>query len=439
MAQNSNSKMTVLTRFFLWMVISIQTITAAFTANYAAFMYSVRSQLSLQSTVSSKNAEQRKITQMYSSPRSPIQEKIRYIAGRRALILHPNSSSQRATKNLPLVILGGMAQSISSWEFHLQQLCATRSVMVYEALGQGPPPPSEVCAIDGKEVTLDQYYKDVTLERQGRDFWEVVDEAFFHPDSYFFQNYGHASERQVDVAGFSFGGRVAMSAATLQPKRIRRLHLTGVGAERDEFANVILASWKDILGAHILSRDDSSNDEVQFEECNPELQSSGCTSRLRAFAWSIILATYSEEFLSSAGSKRVSSWVDGVCQYNTEEGLKAILMQTHGSFVNDFDSKQTKHSTINQQIDFWTTTAMAQRIISNDCIESYKVLVGSNDKMSSPFQARMLTHFLRENDSADVQPRFASSEHFRVIEGCGHAVPMEAQRIWREDLIKFLS
>eukprot|EP00804_Cyclotella_cryptica_P006145 CCRYP_018430-RA/>CCRYP_018430-RA protein AED:0.03 eAED:0.03 QI:0/0.5/0.66/1/0/0/3/1582/498 len=387
-----------------------------------------------------------------SSDKSPIREKIRYIAGRRALVLHPSTTPQ--TTLPPLVILGGMAQSISSWEFHLQHLCSVRSVMVYEALGQGPPPPSEVCSIDGSDVTLEQYYRDVTLERQGRDFWEVVDEAFYDPDSYYRQNFvggdgsSVLSEKQVDVAGFSFGGRVAMAAATLRPRRIRRLHLTGVGAERDEYATVVLTSWKEILGAHSETHADSSAQwEVSEtdieEECDPELHSSRCTARLRAFAWCIILSTYSEQFLASAGPRRVQAWVDGVCRYNTEEGLKALLMQTHGSVVHEVGRKLSiESSEQNANLDLWTPASMAQRIKTDGCVESFRVVVGSQDKMASPIQALKLAQLLglSNNDCNDgIQESESLNRYFRVIDGCGHAVPMEALKLWREDVLEFLA
>ena len=325
--------------------------------------------------------------------------------------------------------------------------------MVYEALGQGPPPPSEVCSIDGREVTLEQYYLDVTLERQGQDFWEVVDEAFFDPDSYHCQNFDRVdgasalSERQVDVAGFSFGGRVAMAAATVQPGRIRRLHLTGVGAERDEYATVVLTCWKEILGAHSetnvgsLSQWEDDDTEME-EECDPEIHSSRCTARLRAFAWSIILSTYSEHFLASAGPRRVQAWVDGVCRYNTEEGLKALLLQTHGSFVNVGSKQSIDSSEQSTNLDLWTPASMAQRIKTDGCVEAFKVLVGSQDKMASPMQAMRLAELLgfAKRDYTDGTQEYESlNGHFRVIDGCGHAVPMEALRLWREDVLEFLA
>ena len=357
-------------------------------------------------------------------------------------------------------------------------------MLVYEALGQGPPPPSEVCSIDRgdgskREVTLEQYYEDVSLERQGRDFWEVVDEAFYSPDSY---HYGDCdgdiiSEKKVDVAGFSFGGRVAMAAASLEPNRIRRLHLTGVGAERDEYATVVLTSWKEILrvkpanGAG--SNDDYGDENNQYygeegyiedddnEECDPETHASRCTSHLRAFAWSIILATYSEHFLASAGPKRVQTWVDGVCRYNTEEGLKALLMQTHGDFLGDqsyenVPNGQSTHASVEgDNTDLWVPAAIAQRIKASQAIESCKILVGSQDKMASPIQAHRLAELLglqhvsyeggdeiaykggHEQGHFEYDAGIKCS--FKVIQGCGHAVPMEALRSWREDVLAFLN
>lgn len=318
---------------------------------------------------------------------TPVREQIRYIAGRRALLLHPTPSKQPYNNEIsrpPLVILGGMAQSIASWELHLPYFAKDRSVIIYECLGQGPHPPEEICS------DLDSsYYADVSLKQQGLDFWSVVDEAFFTPGSYYHDsNDGVLDKAQVDVVGFSFGGRVAMAAALSQPNRIRKLHLTGVGAERDEYANVILSSWKDML--------------LQNE--NNDADSSG----LRAFAWSIILATYSEQFLGSVGSARVQTWVDSVCQFNTQRGLSAILMQTHGGEEGQ-----------------WTPASMAEQ--TKGSIESYRLVVGSKDKMASTHQVQRLDQLLGGNDS------------YRVIENCGHAIPFEAMRLWREDVIKYLT
>jgi len=272
----------------------------------------------------------------------------------------------------PLIVLGGMAQSIQSWSLQLSALQrgSGRRVFMYEPLGQGKRP---------ETITPPRkYFEDVSMEKQGKDFWDVVDAAF--PDS------------EVDVAGFSFGGRIAMAASVLQPGRIRGLHLTGVGAERDALADVLVKSWRDVLGAW------------------PDHSSwSQDTSRLRAFAWGVILATYSEQALSSAGYDRLQTWVEIVCENNTEEGLRAILDQTH-----DVDGE-------------WTPLTMAARISSKTRV---KVVVGFDDKISPPHQAERLAVIL--NGSAE-------SNNFKVLKNCGHAAPMEAARAWRQDVLEFFA
>ena len=40
----------------------------------------------------------------------------------------------------PLILIGGTAQTITSWEHHIGQLSRNRDVLVYECLGQGPYP-----------------------------------------------------------------------------------------------------------------------------------------------------------------------------------------------------------------------------------------------------------------------------------------------------------
>ena len=376
---------------------------------------------------------------LYSSPSSsstatttlssmPIREEIRYIAGRRALILHPSNDNRN--NNIqhppPLVVLSGMAQSISSWEFHLPYLAKQRSVLIYEGIGQGPLPPHIITELQQQQqqqqqhASIEEYYENVTLERQGHDFWKVVDEAFFDPGCYYYNNKNHIinsttkkkSEMVVDVACFSFGSRVALAAATIQ-SRIRRMHLTGVGAERDDLANIHIESWKEMLGC---TSPITVCDEMKVERDN---------SRLRSFAWSIILATYSEKFLISAGPDRIKTWVDGVCQYNTEEGLRAILMQTHDNNGE------------------WSPASMAQRIQQQSSnkselsIESCRIVVGSEDKMANPNQAYQLAKILSRNTKNKEEDDDDSI--YKVIEGCGHAVPMEAMRLWREDVLQYLN
>lgn len=314
---------------------------------------------------------------------------VRRIAGRRCLLSparrrppgppppipgDDSSAPRPPPPRPPLVLIGGMAQSVESWEIHLPSLSLDRDVLVYECLGQGPAAPR-----DGG--LSPSYYRNVTLPFHAASFAEVVREAF------------PSSSLPVDVAGFSFGGRVAMAAVSCHPDLIRRVHVTGVAAQRDGYGRLVLKSWEDVLRRRSPPRGDSVDDDV----------------RLRAFGWSILTATYSDSFLSARGGDEVQSWVDQICRSNTIEGLSALLTQTHGSSDEDF----------------WEPLSMAKRITALKRPARGMLTVGSLDRMSTPGEARRLSSSLGWDD-------------VRTYEGSGHAVPMERAREWRNDLLRFL-
>jgi pimeloyl-ACP methyl ester carboxylesterase len=307
---------------------------------------------------------------------------IQYIAGRRCLFAPCRDPSSREA-NCPLVVIGGTAQTISSWEHQVPGLSKDRDVLIYECLGQGPVP------VDGC-ATHD--FSNVTLPYQAEVLASVVDAAY---DSGLFQ------ERLVDVAGFSLGGRIALATASIYPHMFRRLHITGVGAARDDYAKVILESWKDIL--------------MQGRPPDAEGGDDGETA-LRAFGWSTILATYSREFVAAMGAKKMRTWVDGIANQNTMEGISALLEQTHGEV----------------EIDEWSPLLMARRIsqsqgnIAGSNRLRGKLVVGGNDQMATPAEVERLGKEL-------------GWEVLILTTSAGHAVPMECAREWRADLLNFLS
>ena len=312
---------------------------------------------------------------------------IQYIAGRRCLVAPCRDPSSREA-NCPLVVVGGTAQTISSWEHHVPGLSKDRDVLIYECLGQGPVP------VDGSSgdggATRD--FSNVTLPYQAEVLASVVEAAY---DSGLFQ------ERLIDVAGFSLGGRIALATASIYPHLFRRLHITGVGAARDDYAKVILESWKDIL--------------MQGRPPDAEGGDYGETA-LRAFGWSTILATYSREFVAAMGAKKIRTWVDGIANQNTMEGISALLEQTHGEV----------------EIDEWSPLLMARRIcqsqgnIAGSNRLRGKLVVGGNDQMAPPAEVERLGKEL-------------GWEVLILKTSAGHAVPMECAREWRADLLNFLS
>ena len=77
-----------------------------------------------------------------------VDRKIKYIHGRRCQILKKlNSAEADSSSNakIPLVLIGGTAQSIGSWEHQTHSLMRERDyVLIYECIGQGPSPPSDI-------------------------------------------------------------------------------------------------------------------------------------------------------------------------------------------------------------------------------------------------------------------------------------------------------
>jgi len=282
----------------------------------------------------------------------------------------------------PIVLLGGMAQSIAAWEHqHLPALhdatTATggRSVLLYEARGQGPPSSSS-----------SSDYTNVSLPAQASYLMETIDKVIG-----FTTTTTTTSSPKVDLVGFSLGGRIAMATALLYPDRIRSLHLTGVAAERSILGRLTVASWKD----HV-SRDSS----------------------LTSFAWSVLLATYSSATLDRLQHDgKLQSILDFIARQNTPEGLLALLEQTHTDSTS---------SSLSAGDDEWSTVAMARRICALQPPLSGNLCVGRFDQDMAPLkEVERLTHILGWKSPY-------------IIEGCGHAVPMEQPRLWRKHLLECL-
>ncbi|KAG7338574.1 alpha/beta fold family hydrolase [Nitzschia inconspicua] len=274
------------------------------------------------------------------------------ICGRPCLVVPSKSQLLFPT----LIVLGGIAQTTSSWEHQLQSLSRNRNVIVYECLGQG--------RVDNDDSKAN-VFANVTLPFQAELFLSVLDEIV-------------GQEERVDIAGFSFGGRVAMATACLQPKRIRKLHLTGVGCDRSDYGHLAMDACKDAL---------------HFD------------SSLRAFAWTILLATYSPSYLRQLPTESRERFLNFICSTNSREGLMAIL-----------DQAEVKDLT-----DPYHVSSMGDRlglkIISKLC-------VGELDHMAPVDQVRLLQENLGSQD-VDVVPN------------CGHAVAVENARAWKDSVLSF--
>lgn len=275
------------------------------------------------------------------------------VRGRPCLVVPPTAESLHPI----LILLGGIAQSTSSWEHQLPSLSRNRKVIVYECLGQG--------RVD-EHVADTNVFANVSLPFQAETLLSVLDEMI-------------GPDESVDIAGFSFGGRVAMAAACLRPTRIRRLHLTGVGCDRSDYAHMAMDSCKDVV------------------QCDPSL---------RSFAWAILLTTYSAGYLRKLPLEIRERFLNHICSNNSPEGLLAILQQAEIRDIHDPYHVSSMGD------------CLGSRIISKLC-------VGELDQMAPVDQVKLLGDKL-------------GSKGIDVIPNCGHAVAVEGARAWKDSVVSFL-
>jgi len=223
----------------------------------------------------------------------------------------------------PIVILGGMAQYIESWQHHFHDLSRERDLLMIEYLGSGLGYEHD----SESSTSEDEYYSDVTLARQAEEFESIVNEFF--------------QIKQVDIIGFSLGARIALAIIARNPTLIRNAHLTGISAEKDVMAKNIFASWADML-----STDGSSS--------------------VKSFAWSILMASFTKQFIERNDQERVSMWVDQICDNNRKLGLLRLLEQTKDvdpiDFVDAVKASQTNIQLAVGEEDVLSTPKQVERL-----------------------------------------------------------------------------
>jgi len=294
--------------------------------------------------------------------------------GHRALLLGPLRPN--AAPRPPLVLLGGTAQWIGSWMGHLTPLARERKVLCYETRGQA-----------GATSTLD--VADCTLQRHATDMAAVLGEA------------GVASS-PFDVCGFSFGGRVAMAAASRRDAGgqsllpgLRRLAITGVSADRGHRGRLALQSWRASLAA----------------------------GDLAGFVWKLILDTHSSAYLQ-AHEAEVAGWVRAVVRANSLAGLRAIVEQTHTEDPDDRDHPLAMAVEVAASRSGSSGGAVSGGGGGDSALEAGLLVAGAEDLLSPAGTARTL---------AD-----AAGWRFAELEGAAHATPIEQAVAWRRTVLGFL-
>lgn len=324
---------------------------------------------------SSRSRSSQSSSSLSSSTQSP-----QIICGRRCLVV----PSARGGEELypTLVLIGGIAQSISSWQHQIPSLSKNRRLVIYECLGQGGHSRTTESGNDDDDDdssrTPPLSFDNVTLPFQAELLLNTLDEILMDDET-----------NVVDIAGFSFGGRVAMATACLRPDRVRKLHLTGVGTDRSDYGHLAIQSFKDTIIS------------------DPSL---------RPFAWSILLATYSSSYLRGLPRETLERFLNHICTNNTPEGLRAILVQAE----------------INDETNPWHVRNMAERIDTTK-LGGIKLCVGENDQMAPREKVQLLYNKIERPDDGS-----GGGDDVDVFPNCGHAAILEAPRAWRDSLLTFL-
>lgn len=245
----------------------------------------------------------------------------------------------------PLLLLGGMTQTLTSWSGQLRPLSETREVIAAELRGQG---------------LGDLSLTDVGLRQQVADVAALVQ---------------HASlATPLDVSGFSFGGRVALAFAATHPNLVRRLIVTGIGAERGVLGRVIVRGWQAALA----------------------------TGDLEALAWISLADTLGPAYLAKSETM-LESIVKAVVTRNRYEGIQALFAQ----------------SIFDDASDAWHPSQLAARITC-----PVLVIGGALDRLAPPDELAALA---RDIPDARVH----------VVPDVGHTVPIEAAETWRALVLAF--
>jgi 3-oxoadipate enol-lactonase len=166
----------------------------------------------------------------------------------------------------PLVLLNGLSQSTVNWMTQARHLSGAFTVITYDARGQGRSP------VGPAPIDLDLHV---------RDLMAVLDEL---------------GVGRTHLAGFSYGGRLALAFAARAPHRVGKLVLTSTGDGSSAVRRAIVRSWYEVLKA----------------------------GGMEAMAWAALPAILGEQFLSDH-EDQLPAIIRAAAHRNSVDGLTALL------------------------------------------------------------------------------------------------------------------
>ena len=247
---------------------------------------------------------------------------------------------------------------MNSWVGHALAFSRSgRDVLQYETRGQGKLTTLPVDSCD--------------LEQQVLDFDAMCDTL---------QREGVLRDGPVDLAGFSFGGRVCLTIAARLPHRVRRCVVTGVPADRGALGRTVLRAWLASLDAGALD----------------------------AFVWASMVEGHSASFLARHEG-RLAGWVDGAVRANRCAAIRALVAQTH------HDDEDDPFHSVN----------LAKEAAENLGPGGVQLIAAGDDRIAPADEVARLAEL-------------AGGWPVVVVPGAGHSLPIEQPRVWRRHLLDFL-
>jgi pimeloyl-ACP methyl ester carboxylesterase len=136
-------------------------------------------------------------------------------------------------------------------------------------------------------------------------------------------------------------------------------------------------------------------------------------------------------------------WIQHIISSNDGNGLSALLQQAE---IDDIQHPWHVANMAQRLRPYTKTTTTTDNSTPAQPTIAIHVCVGEWDTMAPPSAAKKLCNSLmgyNDNDDSTTGSTTMNHDpdpiHFTMIPKVGHAVPMEAPRLWRSNVLDFLS
>lgn len=264
--------------------------------------------------------------------------------------------------DIPLMIIPGTGQTVNTFRTHLLKLSRHRRLIIPELRGQGRT------ELDSERATMPQHVTDVANIAAALNL------------------------EKVDLCGFSFGGRVALSVAAHHPHLVNKLSLTGVPLARPNLGKLVLKTWTECLS----------------------------DGNLRSCAWSFILNGYSQDFIEKHYNK-LESFCDFIVENNDLKKLHDLLRLSGGGDFS-YSDDPTSYNEDPFFIDRFSIPHCASLVQESRC--PVQLIGARQDRIASLLSTKALHAAMPSSQFVEMNT--------------GHLAPFEKPNEWLAHILEFM-